>query len=193
MSSYTNKTYIVFFDLPKDIASKLDKIKSNYSSSRKKYPAHITLKQDEDYIINADEICKIVYNQINNQTFLNVKLKRPEIARNKEGWNIHIPVESTELNQLVKKMSKALEDYIDPNSPRAGLSTKWEQSNKYYSHISIKGGGAKTDPKLIFKKIKNEEFGFSFPEVIDCNTITVANWQNHKWHKIKSYTLNNAK
>lgn len=192
MSSYTNKTYIVFLDLPKDIVLKLDKIRSKYSSSYKKYPAHITLKQDEDFLISSDEICQIVEDQIKNQKVFKIKLKSPEVAWNKIGWNIHLPVESSDLNKIVKQVSLALEKSIDPNSPRAYLSTKWEQSNDFYIHISIKGGGSKIDPTDLLARIKEENFDLDFSKAIICDTITVANWQKDKWQNIKSFKLQNV-
>jgi 2'-5' RNA ligase len=187
----TNKRYIVFLDLPKDIASKIDKVKSKYRHSPKRYPAHITLKQDEDFLINADEICGIVHDQIKNQKQFNVKLGKPQIMPNDWGWNIYLPVKSKGLNELVKKISKSLEKFIDPKGFHAFLSTKWEQSNNFYGHISIKGGDKEDDHKNLLAKIKKEKFGFTFPKNIVCDTITVANLKNNKWEKVKSFNLKN--
>ena len=192
MSSYTNKTYIVFLDLPKDIIFKLDKIRSKYSSSYKKYPAHITLKQDEDFLISSNEICHIVESKITNQKAFKIRLKSPEVAWNKIGWNIHLPVESSDLNKIVKQVSFALEKYIDLNSPRALLSTKWEQLDDFYIHISIKGGGLEIDPTDLLARINKENFDLDFSKEIVCDTITVANWQTDKWQKIKSLKLQNV-
>lgn len=192
MSSYTDKTYIVFLDLPQEIVLKLDKIRSKYSSSYKKYPAHITLKQDEDFLISSDEICQIVEDQTKNQKAFKIKLKNPEVAWNKIGWNIHLPVESSDLNKIVKQVSLALEKYIDLNSPRALLSTKWEQSGDFYIHISIKGGGLEIDPTDLLARIQKENFDLDFSKKIICDTITVANWKTDKWQKIKSFKLQNV-
>jgi len=192
MSSYTDRTYIVFLELPRDISEKIDIVRSKYSSSYKKYPAHITLKQDEDYLIPSDEICRIVYKQIKSYVLLNVKIKSPAIAVSEAGWNIYLPARSDDLRKLTKKISKSLENYIDPKSPRAFLSTKWEQSDKFYAHISIKGGNIKVDPKDILAKIKKDKFGFDFPKAVTCKTVTIANWQGNKWEKVKSFNLKNV-
>jgi len=192
MSSYSKNIHIVFLDLPKDIAFKIDKIRSKYSHSYKKYPAHITLKQDEDFIIKAKEICAIVYENIKNQRPLSIELKSPNVLINKSGWNIYLPVKSKNLANLVKKISKALQDFIDPKSPRAFLSTKWEQSDKFYTHVSIKGGRKTEDHRDLLEKIKKEKFDFNFPQNIKCDEITVANWQNSKWKKIKTFKLKNV-
>ena len=190
MSSYADKTYIVFLDLPLKIAVKIDRIRSRYSDGFKKYPAHITLKQDEDFLVTGDQIGQIVETQIKDQQALKVRLKRPVIIRNKIGWNIYLPIESDDLQQRVRRISRALENFIDPDSPRAFLSTKWEQSSDFYAHVSIKGGGLETDPTDLLARIQKEDFDIDFSKEIVCNTITVANWQTDRWQQIGSFKMN---
>lgn len=193
MSSYTDKTYIVFLDLPQRIVFLIDKVRGKYSKSVKKWPAHITLKQDEDFKIESEKIVGILDKSLRNESCIEAGINKPKINYNDLGWNIYLPVKSRKLNKLIQKISKRLEPFIDANSPRAFISTKWEQSKEFYSHISIKGGKNKKGEKKILSKIINENFGFELPLKIKCCSVTLTNWDNGKWRKIKTIKLKPAR
>jgi len=193
MSSYNKKTHIVFLDLPDQISQKIDLMREKYSNSGLSYKAHLTLKQDEDFLISDEKIIKIVSDVLSNRRPVQLTINPPSYNENKTGWNIFLPVRPKAIAKLVSDLSKALEPHIDPDSPRSFLSTKWEQSDKFYPHISIKGTAKKSDFKKIFREIKNSAFNSQYPAKVICNQVTIAKWNRNKWEKIAAITLKNVK
>jgi len=193
MSSYNKKTHIVFLDLPDQISQKIDLMREKYSNSGLSYKAHLTLKQDEDFLISDKKIVEIVSDVLSNQESIRLTISQASYNENKTGWNIFLPVRSKIIVKLVSDLSKALEPYIDPDSPRSFLSTKWEQSDKFYPHISIKGTAKKSDFKKIFREIKKSRFNLGYPVKVTCSQVTIAKWNRDKWEKIITITLKNVK
>lgn len=192
MSSYSKKTFIVFLDLPDEICRKIDNVRGKYSSSGVVYKSHITLKQDEDYSINSDRLMNIVHHAISKERPFQVKIQKISSAKSDLGWNIYLPIDSKRLKKLIVKLSKILMVYVDPASPRALLSTKWEQSEDFYLHISIKGASDRVKFEKLYENIKNENFNLNFPEQIICNKVVVARWENSKWKAINTIELKNV-
>ncbi len=193
MSIYTEKTHIVFLDIPDQISRKIDLIRERYSNTKLPYRAHITLKQGEDFLIDDQKIVEIASKAMINQGPIRVKISKVSYKKNKQGWNIFFPVTSELLVRFVCDLSKALEPFIDQNSPRAFLSTKWEQSDEFYPHISIKGTSDKAEFTDLFQKIQNEKFNLELPLTFLCDHVTVAKWDRDKWKEIKTIKLQNVK
>jgi len=192
MSSYTNKTFIVFLDLPKEIEESIDSVRKKYSiKNTKKWRAHITFKQDEDFIIDETKLAQIVIDFFKDIPSIKLKLLGPKINYfNNGSWNIFIALsDNTFLKQKIKEFSRIAEQYVDLNSNRALSSTKWEQSDDFFVHISLKGGLEKEEGEKIFNQVNNENFEIEFPVVINCESITLANWEIDHWHKIINIPL----
>jgi 2'-5' RNA ligase len=189
MPSYTKNTFIVFLELPENISRQIDKVRSRYSNL--KYKAHITLKQDEDFLIDGDKIARIVADAVVGHGPIEMTVRPCSYHRNKQGWNIYLPVESDDLRCLIKKASQALESRIDPKSPRAFLSTKWEQSRDFYMHISLKGTSKAEEFTTLFNKMRKDLLGLDLPDAIMCDSITIAQWNTRysKWQKVKTIHL----
>jgi 2'-5' RNA ligase len=188
MSSYTDKTHILFLDIPIEIASKIDLIRKKYSNSNLKYSAHITLKQDEDFTISSKKIFKLVSNELKNTPALEITLRDIAYIKNNYGYNIYLSVKNNHIESLTRKVSKALEQYIEKKSPRALLSTHWEQSEKYYPHVSIKGTDDKEEFLKLYPSIKRESDQLNLPLKFNCDTVSIAMWSKNKWnvkHSIK--------
>lgn len=193
MSTYTEKTHIVFLDIPDRISRKIDLIRERYSNTKLPYRAHLTLKQDEDFLIDDQKIVEIVSKSMINQGPIKVRIGKVSYKKNKQGWNIFFPVTSELLTRLVCDLSKALEPFIDQNSPRAFLSTNWEQSDEFYPHISIQGTSDKVKFTDLFQEIQNEKFNLELPLTFLCDHVTVAKWDRDKWKEIKTIKLQNVK
>jgi 2'-5' RNA ligase len=193
MSTYTEKTYIVFLDIPDQISRKIDLIRERYSNTKLPYRAHLTLKQDEDFLIDDKKIVKIVSKTLMKQGPIRVRISKVNYKKNKQGWNFFFPVKSKLLARIVYDLSKTLEPFIDRNSPRAFISTKWEQSDEFYPHISIKGTSDKAEFTDLFQKIQNEKFNLELPLTFLCDHVTVAKWDRDKWKEIKTIKLQNVK
>ena len=190
MSSYKNNTYIVFLDLPNWLSINIDSVKKNFGNNYKKWEAHITFKQDEDFNFTAKEAIKIVESYFKEKSEYQITINKPEISFFDDNWNIYLPItKNTRLSNDIKKYSKLIEKYIDPKSPNAYESTKWEQSVNFYPHISLKGGKVKNAGRAIYEKISKSNFDFKFPRTIQIKSITLAKWKLTQWKKIKTIQL----
>ena len=193
MASDSSGKYIIFLDLHLNIQSKISRVKKKYSpNSFKRWPAHITLKYEEYYLISQPEIIEIVRNFFSKIPILKLTLDKPVISflKQAEGWNINIPVkiEGT-LRKLTKKLSKKMEPFIDINAPGAVVSTKWEQSNDFSPHISINGGLDSKLGRQTYLEVINENFQIDFPLNIECQSMTLAKWENKKWRRVSRIKL----
>lgn len=189
MSSKSEKTFIIFLELPSSISQNIDRIRAAFSSNRLDYKAHITLKQAEDFVISEKLFADKTVELVKNYKPFDVSIKNLSANKSKLGWNIYLKVESIKVVNLVKYLSKIFEKYIDPNSPGAYDSTKWEQSDEFYAHISIKGTDKKEKIEKLYLGIEQMINELKFPKIIKCQRITVAKWENNKWTKIKSVEL----
>jgi len=191
MSSRVNKkTYIVFLDLPKNVVSEIDFVKKKYgSSSLKKWPAHLTLKYEEELIINPDILLQIMSEFAQAQQPIQLKIGNLKVNRQKNGWNIYLAIENKEYQDIVKELNQKLKPYVNKASKNAFHSTNWEQSKNYYPHISIKGGSKLKDLSKVFDLVKLEDL--NFPETIECCSFTVAFWDKDRWKKVKTYQFGN--
>lgn len=189
MSSYRANTYILFLELPEEVSHKIDMIRSKYSNTSFPYQAHITVKQDEDYLIEADEFVQLVESLVDGLESVQVEINSVTSHADSEGYNIYLPVKSRTLIYLTRRLSRQLEEYIDPKSPRAKLSTHWEQSKDFYTHISIKGYTNQTLFEDDLNKIKNEDFKIDFPLELICQHLTIAQWHDGQWRALKTIKL----
>lgn len=190
MSSYTHKTYIVFLDLPEEISAEIDKIRAKYSPNNfKKWKAHLTLKQDEDYLVSQHEIEGVVRMFAGDMSEVRLEFDGFKIHETKGvGCNIYIGIkDNLGLVGKIKKLSQQMEPMIDPDSPRAFGSTKWEQSDDFYPHISIKGAATKEQAEELLGEIEKEKL--VLPKIVVCKTITLANWQEDHWQAIDTFQL----
>jgi len=190
MSSYTNKTYIVFLDLPEQVSTEIDKIRQKYTPKNfKKWKAHITLKQDEDYLANQEEIKKIVSGFSKTMKPVVFEFNGIQMSELKGvGCNIYISIKDNPLLiENIKRLSQSMETVIDPDSPKAFGSTRWEQSKDFYPHISLKGTADINKGEVLLKEIRSEKIILN-PKVI-CQTITLANWKDDHWEPVATYKL----
>lgn len=178
MSPFSEKTYIVFLDLPKDVEQKIDLIRKKYSpSSYKKWKAHFTLKYDEELIIDELHLIKLIADFCSKLKPIELELGKIKIHQDK-GWNIYIDViKKPELIRVVQKLSKTLSSSID----------KWELSDKYYPHISLKGGLDSDEADRFLKKFAQEKL--IYPNKILCRSITLARWEKDHWYNVKTFRL----
>lgn len=192
MSSYTDKTYIVFLDLPVEIQTKIDSVRMRYSvGGHKKWHSHITFKQDEDFLLVEVDLIQQALDYFKNIQQIKLTLDGPKIQyMDNDNWNIYIGISDTDyLKQSIKDFSLLIEKYIDPQSPRAFGSTKWEQSDNFYPHISLKGGSGKELGEKIFNEMSREDFTIDFPTTINCGSVTLAKWNLDKWQELKKIQL----
>jgi len=189
MSSYRANTYIIFLELPEEVSHKIDMIRSKYSNTSFPYQAHITVKQDEDYLIGTNEFIQLVVSIISNLEPVQVEINSVTSRADSKGYNIYLPVKSRTLTYLTRRLSRQLEDYIDPKSPRAKLSTHWEQSKDFYAHISVRGYANQALFNDNLNKIKNEDFKINFPLELLCKRLTIAQWHDGQWRAIKTIKL----
>lgn len=190
MSSYTKKTYIVFLDLPEKTCAEIDRIRQKYATNNiNKCKAHLTLKQDEDYLSSQEEIKNIVSEFAGNMESVTLEFGDIKIHE-QSGYNIYLGLkDNSVLIENIKLLSQKMEGIVDSNSPRALMSTKWEQSNEFYLHISLKGATDADKARELLKAIKSEKMNLE-PRVI-CKTITLANWCEGHWRAVATYELSN--
>jgi 2'-5' RNA ligase len=191
MSSYTEKTYIVFLDLPAEVSAEIDKVRQKYTIKNfKKWKAHLTLKQDEDYLSGADEIGKAVAEFAGHMKPVKLELDGVKMHEIKGvGCNIFIGIkDSPALVDSIRALSRKMESMIDPDSPRAFASTKWEQSEDFYPHISLKGTADCEQGKELLARIREEKIDLPVSAV--CRAITLARWREDHWEAVDTYELN---
>ena len=182
MNKRTDKYYIVFLDLPKDIISMISVVTKKFNS---KTP-HITIKYDEELIVDESELIKKINRFTSKILPFEITLGNLEINESSLGFNVHIPV--TPKNKIVnitKSLSRIIEPYINPNSPEAFKSTRWEQSNEFYPHISIKGSDNRKEAEKIIKEAQVDYNGTSMKFIV--KSMTLARWNKDKWKKVKSF------
>lgn len=180
MSKKNSKTYIIFLDLPKDIEQKIDLIRKKYSpNSYKKWKAHFTLKYDEELNIDESRLIKLIADFCSKLKPVELKLGNIKVHHNK-GWNIYIEVINTpELIGVIQKLSQTLSSSLN----------KWELSDKFYPHISLKGGINPEEGEIFFQKITSGKL--NLPTKILCSSVTLAQWNRDRWKKVKTFRLTN--
>jgi len=93
---------------------------------------------------------------------------------------------NSKLEKVIKDFSKFCEPFIDKKSPNALVSTKWEQSKKFFPHITIAIGQGKQNGKKIYQQILSH--GYTLNTSISCNSIRINQWKKDHWkiiHKIQ--------
>ena len=195
MSSYTNKTLIVFLDLPLGIRNKIDVIRKKYSTGgHHKWYSHITFKQDEDFLSSDSDMVQKIRDFFKNIKSFKLNILGPKIRVINDNWNIYIAISNDDyLKECIKSFSQSVEKFIDSESPQAFNSTKWEQGSDFYPHISLKGGCGIEDGKKMFSLISKEKFEIDFPASIICDSVTLARWQENHWHGIEQVKLQTEK
>lgn len=189
MNNRTNKTYIVFINLPSDISSSIEGIIKKVSpKSIPKLQPHITIKYDEDLLIEEPKMIDMVEEFASNLSPFAIRLGELQINESNLGFNVYIQAQPRKkIVNIVHNISKLIEPFINPNSPDAFKSTKWEQSDKFYPHISIKGAsdriGAEKILNIASKYYKNNKSEFNV------ESITLARWNKNRWKKVKSFKL----
>lgn len=180
------KTYIVFLDLPINVSSKIDLAREKYNPKNlKQWRAHLTLKYEEKLSISSEEkLFRILNEFAQHQKPIKLKIGDLKIDKQKNvGWNIYLSIKNPEIKKIVHDLSRKIETCVQGKL----TSNQWEQSNKYYSHISVKGGKDLKDSTNFYDLIKLENF--NFPNPIVCETITLACWDNDCWKKIRTFKL----
>lgn len=183
-----SRRYIIFLDLPRVVQDKIDKVKKRLGSqSIKKWPAHITLKYDEEFLVAKAELSRMVRQFYKQVPKITVTLGAPTIVfvEKNDGWNINLPVlNKKEVSQVTKSFSKKIEPFIRKDVVGSMLSTRWEQSKSFAPHVSLKGGIGKKTAKEPYEKAQVQNFHLSFPVTFQCNSVTLAEWKNNKWSKV---------
>ncbi len=110
-----------------------------------------------------------------------IELELGEIKIHREtGWNIYIEVvKKPELIDIIHEINKTFSSPTD----------KWELTDKFYPHISLKGGKDPDEANRFLEKISQEKL--TYPKKITCRTITLARWENGRWQKVKTFRLKN--
>jgi 2'-5' RNA ligase len=184
MPTYTKSTKIIFLDLPSNIAEKVDTLRKKYNPAAvKRWNAHITFKQDEDFLIENEKLVNLVSNFVNNMPAFKLELDGIDMHYHEDNYNIFVSIKKNEkLLESIKNLSKQLETFIDPNSSGALSSTKWEQSDEFFPHITIAVGKGKEQGQKLFEEIQSQKVNLK--ESIVCKSITIAEWNAESWKEI---------
>jgi hypothetical protein len=154
----------------------------------KRWKAHITLKSEEDYIIEEEALKNILMEMVQTVHPIPLQVHTIQIHDDPENhWNIYLSVEGEILPVLTRKISKRFEKFVDTASPRSLQGTYWEQSNDYYPHMSIIDGHGMKEGKKLLHCIQQE--AISLPRRIVCRSITLAQWEDTHWRKIITHDL----
>lgn len=184
--------YIVFLGLPKEIEHKIDVVRKKFQAkSLSLWSSHITIKYDEDYALREKTFAKIVEHFYSNIKAINILVEKPKIVfmNNPVRWNIYLPVTSNYLRSLVRQFSKSVEKFIDTEAPGALTSTRWEQSNAFQLHISLKGGMGKKEGQRTYNEMLKQDFSFEFPSSVLCSSVVIARWDMKRWKKVSVIKL----
>jgi len=186
MPKYDKSTFIVYLDLPDNISAEIDKIRKEVDSpGLKRWVAHITLKQEADYlpesVVKMQKILKD-FSQKTSPMILNLE----EIALKKESdgesWNIYAKIlERDFLHELTKKLSLQLVPLTQEKN-----QIPWEQTDDYYAHISIINGKDYGEGEKL-QQILCQKYEL-FDRII-CASITLAQWNQTHWQKIQTWEL----
>lgn len=143
------------------------------------------MKYEEKLSISSEKkLFRILNEFAQHQKPIKLKIGDLKIDKQKNvGWNIYLSIKNPEIKEIVQDLSKKIEICVQGEFK----SNRWEQSNKYYSHISIKGGKDLKDATNFYNLIKLENFNFSNPTI--CKTITLACWDNDHWKKVRTFRL----
>lgn len=180
------KTYIVFLDLPIDVSSRIDLVINKYNPKNfKKWRAHLTLKYEEELLISSEEkLFRILNEFVQHQEPIKLNISDLKINKQKNiGWNIYLTINNPEIKEIVQKLSRKIGACIRGEH----ASNQWEQSSKYYPHISVMGGNSLKDSTNYYNLLKLESF--NFPSPVLCKTITLACWDNDCWKKVRTFKL----
>lgn len=183
-------TYIVYLDLPTDVATEIDNIRRAVNSPGiKRWVAHITLKQDADYPDQPEEIERRVADFAGMMKPVRLTLEGLKLRREDDGisWNIYVGIREKELlHELTKNISRILTPLTLAETAEEKQNLLWEQSDDYYPHISVIGGQDIETGKKLLKHLSSE---FDVSGQIICRSITLAKWNTDKWTRVKTFTL----
>jgi len=189
MPSYTESTYIVFGNLPEDLVDPIDAIRKIHNPSAVgRWKAHITVKQDEDYIDKEGQLLEVIKQHFSNSPKIPCILGSSKIKKiSEEKYMVYIPVISKELNNFVSSLSKTVEPLVSSISEDALQSTHWEQSKDFFGHITISSNiktlsFAKEIADLLDKKLEN------FHEIFEISSLSLCKWKNNKWNEVSNIT-----
>ena len=188
MPSYTNKTKIVFLDLPKKTQENIDEVRKIYNPNGiKRTIAHITFKQDEDFLIENSKLIELIKSQTKTIEPFILKMDGIKLHYDNDNFIVFVSVKKNKrLCQEIAKISKFFEPFIDKKSPNALLSTHWEQSKEFFPHITIITGKGEKEGKSMYNQIISHKIDFK--EEITCSTLSISEWdKNHRKtiHQIK--------
>jgi len=188
MSSYTHKTRIIFLDLPKDIQEQVDDIRKLFNPDAvRRGIAHITFKQDEDYLVRNEKIIEVIEAQRISPFFL--KMDGIKIRHDNGHFVIFVSFEKhSDLYNAIAKLSKNLESFIDNKALDALYSTRWEQSKDFFPHITIVSGKDENNKgENLYNEIAST--GFDPREIIRCNSLRLCEWDTDHWKMIHHIDL----
>jgi len=154
--------------------------------------AHITLKAQEDYV-HEEMIVDVLYQFASKHPPVELELDGLRIHYDKDTptWNIHVSfTKNCLLRYLTPQLSHLMEALVDLQSPNALQSTRWEQSDDYYPHISVLTGKNEISPDGILKNMQN--ISLELPKRITCGAIILKQWAGTKWKTVKRFDLSGS-
>lgn len=184
MPSYTHKTKIIFLDLPKKVQEEIDKIRAIFNPHGvKRGLAHVTFKQDEDFLIGNDQLMEIVEKETRSLTPFVLEMDGIRIKYDEDHFTIFVAFKSNSiLNAAVADLSKILAPYVDVRSPGALKSTYWEQSVDFFAHVTIVTGKGEKEGKDLYNKIASQDFEAK-GEIV-CDSLSILEWNTDHWKMI---------
>ena len=184
MPSYTEKTKIIYLDLPVRTQEAINAIKKIYNPEAiKRGPSHITFKQDEDFTIENSRLIELVESETKGLEPFILEMNGIKIHYDNDNFIVFASFKSNPaLNLEIAKLSKVLQPYVDKKSPNALDSTLWEQSTEFFPHITIATGKGLKEGEVLYKKIISHDFNAK--EQIICNSLTILEWDKDYWKEI---------
>lgn len=186
MTRYDASTYIVFLDLPADIAGFLDAIRAEVDApGLKRWVAHITLKQDANYLSPLTEILQRLgdfcfFLQPFQLTLTGLQFKEESDG---DSWSIFVGIKEKE---LLQKMTKTLSKLLTPLTETSPHELIWEQTEDYYPHVTIIHGHDISHGKSLFARLNTSH---KIEHSFRATSVTLAHWDKTKWEKVQSFPL----
>lgn len=182
MPTYTSTTYIVFLDLPHELAESIDTLRGRYNPAAvKRWSPHITLKQDEDYACHGKDLSALCERSLRGVFPLEVKCK-DVIAKGGPGGMLYLGVDSIQLVEMVKRLSISMESYIAMLTADAGKSTRWEQSDGFFPHITI---APKSNDQSLTEA--RQLLAPWVGKVVQIQSASLCRWDTDHWSLVKRF------
>lgn len=191
MPLYDLSTHIVFLDLPLETAQAIDELRKEVNPAGvQRWAAHITLKQDADYMGTTTELMNRLEDFCSIIRPLPLTLDGLQIREEADGesWSIYVAIqEKSLLHAHIKTLSKLLMPLTTANSKQEQSNLVWEQTDDYYPHISIVGGKGITKGRQLLDELKIK-YNPTGKQII-CSSVTLTQWHMTKWEKVHTFSL----